>query len=81
MEQNARPCPHDCRKCAMQQQIFCTAQMTFNSYEQMNAMKGQLEELSKKVEAIQSSEAELSIPMSGMPFKAQSETGAESRVS
>ena len=69
-----RPCPHDCRKCTMQQQIYCTAQMTFNAFEQMNkmqeqmqAMEGKLTELDQKVNAIQSSEAELAIPMSDEP--------------
>ena len=66
-----RPCPHDCRKCSMQQQIFCTAQMTYNAFEQMNKMQEQMQamqnhvaDLNKKVDAIQSSEAELAIPMS-----------------
>jgi hypothetical protein len=26
----ARPCPQDCRKCGMNQQLYCTTQMLFN---------------------------------------------------
>ena len=66
-----RPCPHDCRQCSIQQQVYCTAQMTYNAFEQMNKMQEQLDsmahhlaDLGKKVDAIQSSEAELAIPMS-----------------
>jgi hypothetical protein len=25
-----RPCPQDCRKCGMNQQLYCTTQMLFN---------------------------------------------------
>ena len=66
-----RPCPKDCRRCGMQQQIFCAAQLGYMQYEQnnilresFNALEEKLNTLAKKIEAIQCSEAELAIPLS-----------------
>ena len=70
----ARPCPKDCRQCNMQQHIFCAAQMAFISFERLNAMQerlsnldAQIGDITEMVKAIQSTEAELSIPLSDSP--------------
>ena len=69
----ARPCPKDCRKCSMQQQICCSSLLSFQSFEVMNniiqrldAQSQRIEELEERLKAIQSSEAELSSPV---PFQ------------
>ena len=69
----ARPCPKDCRRCTMQQQICCSSMLSFQSFEVMNGIIQRLDiqsqritELEAKIAAIQSSEAELSSPL---PFQ------------
>ena len=64
-----RPCPKDCRKCPMAQQICCASMLSFQMYDVMNVVIRRLdtqaermEELSRRLDAIQSSEAELSSP-------------------
>ena len=73
-----RPCPKDCRKCPMAQQICCASMLSFQMYDVMDVVIRRLDmqaeridELSKRLEAIQSSEAELSspTPMSTADFK------------
>ena len=52
MEESARVCPKDCRMCSMQQQVFCSAQMSFNMFEVMSNVLSRIEELEKKVGSI-----------------------------
>lgn len=68
-QRQGRPCPKDCRKCPMAQQICCASMLSFQMYDVMDAVIRRLDaqavrmdELSKRLEAIQSSEAELSSP-------------------
>lgn len=65
-----RPCPKDCRRCSMQQQICCASMLSFQSFEVMNGIIQRLDILSQHVSdfeqrmaAIQSSETELSSPL------------------
>ena len=66
----ARPCPKDCRKCPMAQQICCSSMMSFQMFGVMNAMIQRLDaqaqkiaDFEKRLKAIQSSEAELASPL------------------
>lgn len=68
-QRQGRPCPKDCRKCPMAQQICCASMLSFQMYDVMDAVirridaqAVRMDELSKRLEAIQSSEAELSSP-------------------
>ena len=54
-----KPCPKDCMKCSLGHQIYCTAQMTFNSFSvlshiitQINAQMAQVEAQSLKLDAV-----------------------------
>lgn len=67
---NPRPCPKDCRRCPMAQQICCASMLSFQMYDVMNiviqrldAQQQAIAELSGSLSAIQSSEAELSAPL------------------
>ena len=35
---NPRPCPKDCRRCSMQQQICCASMLSFQMYDVMNSV-------------------------------------------
>ena len=66
----ARPCPKDCRKCSMAQQICCSSMMSFQMFGVMNSMIQRLDaqaqklaDFEKRLKAIQSSEAELASPL------------------
>lgn len=69
-----RPCPKDCRRCSMAQQICCASMLSFQMYDVMNIVIQRLDtqqqiiaELSARLNAIQSSEAELSAPLPVQP--------------
>ena len=73
-----RPCPKDCRKCPMAQQICCASMLSFQMYDVMNtvirridAQAARMDEISRRLDAIQSAEGELSspTPMSPEDFK------------
>lgn len=62
-------CNGQCAKCSFQQRAFCAAYMARNNYAMMesvlvklDAMKADIEELHKRVNAIQSNEGELIKP-------------------
>ena len=64
-----RPCPKDCRKCPMAQQICCASMLSFQMYDVMNtvirridAQAARMDEISRRLDAIQSAEGELSSP-------------------
>ncbi|MBR1500069.1 MAG: hypothetical protein IJ615_10670 [Bacteroidaceae bacterium] len=76
-----RPCPKDCRKCPMAQQICCASMLSFRAFDVMNVVIQRLDaqqhtiaELSERLNAIQSSEAELAspVPFQGDLFLAES---------
>ena len=69
IQNNPRPCPKDCRKCTMAQQICCAALLSFQSFEVMNGIIQRLDiqsqrisELESRISVIQSSETELAAP-------------------
>jgi len=54
-EQTTRACPKDCRKCSWQQQVFCSAQLSFNAFGLVNGVYShlvQIEEGLKSLSAI-----------------------------
>lgn len=79
--QQGRPCPKDCRRCSMQQQICCASMLSFQAFEVMNGMIQRLDiqsqriaDLEAKLAAIQNTEAELSSPL---PFQGDLFAGTE----
>lgn len=65
----ARPCPKDCRRCSMQQQVCCSSMLSFQMFEVMNsviqrldAQTQQITGLERRLQAIQGTESELSSP-------------------
>ena len=63
--QQQRVCPKDCRRCNMAQQIFCATSLTFNSYEVMSKLWERINDIDRKIDAIQSSESEFLSPVAG----------------
>ena len=69
-----RPCPKDCRRCSMAQQICCASMLSFQMYDVLNiviqrldAQQQTIAALSDRLSAIQSTEAELSAPLPIQP--------------
>lgn len=65
-----RPCPKDCRRCSMQQQICCSSMLSFQSFDVMNGIIQRLDiqaqritELEGKLQALQPGDGELSSPL------------------
>lgn len=65
----ARPCPKDCRRCSMQQQVCCSSMLSFQMFEVMNsviqrldAQTQQITDLERRLQAIHGTESELSSP-------------------
>ena len=48
----ARPCPQDCRRCSVSQQIFCTTKMLFDLSKAQQA-------ISQKIEAVENTVADI----------------------
>jgi len=76
-QQQSRPCPKDCRKCSMQQQVCCASMLSFQAFEVMSSIIRRIDRqqhtidvLTERINAIQNSEAELSspVPLQGSPF-------------
>ena len=67
-QQQPRPCPQDCRKCGMNQQLYCTTQMLFNMSRAQQETNKRLSLLELAVDDIKEQlqpkkeEQELSIP-------------------
>ena len=63
-----RPCPQDCTKCMMPQQIFCAVKMLFELSRSQQQLRNQMEEMSKAVGVLQDqmkpkeADGQLSIP-------------------
>ena len=75
--QQSRPCPKDCRKCSMQQQICCASMLSFQAFEVMSSIIRRIDRqqhtidvLTERINAIQNTEAELSspVPLQSSPF-------------
>lgn len=65
----ARPCPKDCRRCSMQQQICCASLLSFQAFEVMGSIIQRLDiqsqriaDMETRLSSIQSSEEELAAP-------------------
>lgn len=56
-----RACPKDCRMCSMAQQMYCSTNLTFKSFEVMKALHERLDAIESKLQNMQSAE-ELVIP-------------------
>lgn len=64
-----RPCPKDCTKCGFQQHAFCAAKMSFDAFavmsqmlQRLDAQAKKIDELSARIAAIHSAEANLAAP-------------------
>ena len=65
-----RPCPKDCRRCSMAQQICCSSMMTFQMFGVMNAMIEKIDaqskviaDLSGRIAALEITGTDLTSPM------------------
>ena len=59
-----RACPKDCRRCSMAQQIYCSTNLTFTSFEIMSKMLERLENIEAKMNDLQGSSDDLVNPVS-----------------
>ena len=71
--QQGRPCPKDCRKCSMAQQICCASMLSFQMYDVLSTVIQRLDMQSQRLYGVEtrlteirSSETELSSPL---PFQ------------
>ena len=69
VQQHGRPCPRDCRRCPMAQQVCCAAMLSFQAFEVMDAIVRRLDaqsqhlaELEERLSALRPPEAELASP-------------------
>ena len=51
--QQPRPCPQDCAKCPMPQQLFCSVKMLFNLSREQREMKSQMELMAETIATLQ----------------------------
>ena len=51
--QQPRPCPQDCAKCPMPQQLFCSVKMLFNLSREQRDMKSQMELMAETIATLQ----------------------------
>ena len=51
--QQPRPCPQDCAKCPMPQQLFCSVKMLFNLSREQREIKNQMAEMAGTIATIQ----------------------------
>lgn len=80
-QQQGRPCPKDCRRCSMQQQICCSSMLSFQAFDVMNGIIQRLDiqsqritELESKLSSLQPLDTELSSPL---PIQGDFFAGAE----
>lgn len=79
----ARACPKDCRQCGMVQQMFCSTDLTFKSYEIMSRIYQRLEQLESKMAIMQGSASELVSPATNdepTDIESQKASGGENRL-
>ena len=69
-QQQGRPCPKDCRRCSMQQQICCASMLSFQAFDVMNSIMLKLdsqslriEELEERLSSMQGGDTELTTPI------------------
>lgn len=69
-QQQGRPCPKDCRRCSMQQQICCASMLSFQAFDVMNSImlkldsqSLRLEELEERLSSMQGGDTELTTPI------------------
>ena len=69
-QQQGRPCPKDCRRCSMQQQICCASMLSFQAFDVMNSIMLKLdsqslriEELEERFSSMQGGDTELTTPI------------------
>jgi hypothetical protein len=51
--QSPRPCPQDCAKCPMPQQLFCSVKMLFNLSREQRELKNQMAEMLGTIATLQ----------------------------
>lgn len=51
--QQPRPCPQDCAKCPMPQQLFCSVKMLFNLSREQRDMKSKMELMAETIATLQ----------------------------
>ena len=62
MEQNQFKCSGDCLRCHPSQRQYCAAQFTYNTMRMVEDIRITVEDMRKKIEAIQNSEASIFDP-------------------
>lgn len=62
-EAATRACPKDCRQCNMAQQLYCSTNLTFRSFEVMSKMLERLEQLEVRINDFRGSSEELVNPV------------------
>ena len=50
----ARPCPKDCRRCSMQQQVCCASMLSFRSFDVMSSILLRLDTQAQRIEGLES---------------------------
>ena len=63
-EAATRACPKDCRQCNMAQQLYCSTNLTFRSFEVMSKMLERLEQLEVRINDFRGSSDDLVNPVS-----------------
>jgi hypothetical protein len=61
--QQPRLCPKDCKKCALAQQVYCSAQLSFTSFELMNKILVAIGELKSSIDALAGAATALASPI------------------
>jgi hypothetical protein len=51
--QSPRPCPQDCAKCPMPQQLFCSVKMLFNLSREQRELKDQMAQMADTIATLQ----------------------------
>ena len=51
--QQPRPCPQDCAKCPMPQQLFCSVKMLFNLSREQREVKDQMAQMADTIATLQ----------------------------
>ena len=58
-----KTCTGDCMKCSVQQRIYCSAQMTRNLIDAVNALSMRVAELTERVESINADDSDVFNPL------------------
>ena len=72
-QSQGRPCPKDCRRCTMYQQICCASMLSFQSFEVMDAIIKRLDDGARRMEALEEKLSRMNAPegelTSPLPFQ------------